>query len=115
MLDHTRLLTLMRDFILYDSNIKKIARHQQFFAVQNAMNRINGTDNSDSTGGVIWHTQGSGKSLTMVMLVRKIQFEKAKENPRFVIVQTVSILTNRLEITLPIHRWLPSELQQAKA
>lgn len=86
MLDHTRLLTLMRDFILYDSNIKKIARHQQFFAVQNAMNRINGTDNSDSTGGVIWHTQGSGKSLTMVMLVRKIQFEKAKENPRFVIV-----------------------------
>ncbi len=86
MLDHSRLLTLVRDYILYDSNVKKIARHQQFFAVQNAMNRINGIDNSNSTGGVIWHTQGSGKSLTMVMLVRKIQFEKAKENPRFVIV-----------------------------
>lgn len=86
MLDKTRLLTLIRDFILYDSNIKKIARHQQFFAVQNAMDRINGKDNSDSTGGVIWHTQGSGKSLTMVMLVRKIQNEKANENPRFVIV-----------------------------
>ena len=86
MLERTRLLTLIRDFILYDSNIKKIARHQQFFAVLNAMNRINGLDNSGSTGGVIWHTQGSGKSLTMVMLVRKIQFEKAKENPRFVIV-----------------------------
>ena len=86
MLDQNRLLTLIRDFILYDSNIKKIARHQQFFAIQNAMKRINGLDNSDSTGGVIWHTQGSGKSLTMVMLVRKIQFEKAKENPRFVIV-----------------------------
>ncbi len=86
MLDKTRLLTLIRDFILYDSNIKKIARHQQFFAVQNAMARINGKDNTDSSGGVIWHTQGSGKSLTMVMLVKKIQFEKAKENPRFVIV-----------------------------
>ena len=66
MLEHKRLLTLVRDYILYDSNIKKIARHQQFFAVQKTMDRINGKDNSDSTGGVIWHTQGSGKSLTMV-------------------------------------------------
>lgn len=84
--DKKRLLTLIHDFVLYDSNIKKIARHQQFFAVTNAMKRINGEDNCDTTGGVIWHTQGSGKSLTMVMLVKKIQFEKANEHPRFIIV-----------------------------
>ncbi len=86
LLDRRRLLDLTRHFILYDSNIKKIARHQQFFAIGNAMDRIDGKDGKDSKGGVIWHTQGSGKSLTMVMLVKKIQAEKAKENPRFVIV-----------------------------
>lgn len=84
--DKKRFLTLIHDYILYDSNIKKICRHQQFFAVENAIKRINGEDGKGSTGGVIWHTQGSGKSLTMVMLVKKIQFLKAKEWPRFVIV-----------------------------
>ncbi len=86
LLDKRRLLSLIRDFILYDNNIKKIARHQQFFAVNKTINRINGGDGSDSTGGVIWHTQGSGKSLTMVLLVKKIQREKMAEHPRFIIV-----------------------------
>lgn len=84
--DKKRFLTLIHDYILYDSNIKKICRHQQFFAVENAMKRIDDLDQKDSTGGVIWHTQGSGKSLTMVMLVKKIQSRKAAEQPRFVIV-----------------------------
>ena len=86
LLDKKRFLTLIHDYILYDSNIKKICRHQQFFAVENAMKRIDGLDQKDSNGGVIWHTQGSGKSLTMVMLVKKIQFLKSKEQPRFIIV-----------------------------
>lgn len=86
LLEKKRFLTLIHDYILYDSNIKKICRHQQFFAVESAIKRINGEDDSKNTGGVIWHTQGSGKSLTMVMLVKKIQFIKAKEHPRFVIV-----------------------------
>ena len=86
LLDRKRLLSLIESFILYDSNIKKIARHQQFFAIRNTMDRLTGKDGKASNGGVIWHTQGSGKSLTMVMLVKKIQIEKAKENPRFVIV-----------------------------
>ena len=84
--DKKRFLTLIHDYILYDSNIKKICRHQQFFAVENAIKRINGEDGKKTTGGVIWHTQGSGKSLTMVMLVKKIQYLKASEHPRFVIV-----------------------------
>lgn len=86
MLDKRRLLDLVQNFILYDNNIKKIARHQQYFAINKSMDRINGKDGKDSKGGVIWHTQGSGKSLTMVMLVKKIQFEKGKENPRFIII-----------------------------
>lgn len=86
MFDKKRFLSLIHDFILYDNNIKKIARHQQFFAVNKAMERINATDDNEAKGGVIWHTQGSGKSLTMVMLVKKIQSEKTKECPRFVIV-----------------------------
>lgn len=86
LLDKKRFLTLIHDYILYDSNIKKICRHQQFFAVENAVNRIDGKDGKDTNGGVIWHTQGSGKSLTMVMLVKKIQFLKSQEHPRFVIV-----------------------------
>ena len=86
LLEKKRVLTLIHDYILYDSNIKKICRHQQFFAVESAIKRINGEDDSKNTGGVIWHTQGSGKSLTMVMLVKKIQYIKAKEHPRFVIV-----------------------------
>ena len=84
--DKQRFLTIIHDYILYDSNIKKIARHQQFFAVENAMKRINGMDDDTSKGGVIWHTQGSGKSLTMVMLVKKIQYSKSAELPRFIIV-----------------------------
>lgn len=86
LLEKKRFLTLIHDYILYDSNIKKICRHQQFFAVENTIKRINGEDGKGTTGGVIWHTQGSGKSLTMVMLVKKIQSLKANEHPRFVIV-----------------------------
>lgn len=86
MLEKRRLLELVQNYILFDNNIKKIARHQQYFAINKSMARINGTDGHDSRGGVIWHTQGSGKSLTMVMLVKKIQIEKGKENPRFIIV-----------------------------
>ena len=86
LLEKKRFLTLIHDYILYDSNIKKICRHQQFFAVENAIRRINGEDGKGTAGGVIWHTQGSGKSLTMVMLVKKIQFLKVNEQPRFVIV-----------------------------
>lgn len=86
LLEHGRLLEIIKYFILYDNNIKKVCRHQQYFAVNKTMDRINGTDRAESQGGVIWHTQGSGKSLTMVMLVKKIQTDKAAENPRFILI-----------------------------
>jgi len=86
MLSKQRLLNIIRFFILYDSGIKKVARYQQFFGVENTMRRICGEDNCPTSGGVIWHTQGSGKSLTMVMLVKRIIADERVKNPRFVLV-----------------------------
>ncbi len=86
LLSKERLLKLIRFYVLYDNNIKKIARYQQFFGVENTIRRIKGEDDSASRGGVIWHTQGSGKSLTMVMLTKRIIADTDIKNPRFVLV-----------------------------
>lgn len=86
MLSKQRLLNLIRFFILYDNGVKKVARYQQFFGVENTMRRIHGEDNCPSRGGVIWHTQGSGKSLTMVMLVKRVIADASIPNARFVLV-----------------------------
>jgi len=86
LLSKERLLSLIRHYILYDNNIKKIARYQQYFGIESAMRRIKGEDGNGSRGGVIWHTQGSGKSLTMVMLVKRIIADRKIRNARFVLV-----------------------------
>lgn len=86
MLSKERLLSLIRFYILYDNNIKKIARYQQYFGVENTMRRIKGEDGKGCRGGVIWHTQGSGKSLTMVMLVKRITADDTIKGSRFVLV-----------------------------
>ena len=71
-----RLLDLTYRYILYDGSEKKIARYQQYFAVEKIMRRIKKQDKDGRrTGGVVWHTQGSGKSLTMVMLAKAIALE----------------------------------------
>lgn len=77
LLEKRNLLDIMQNFLLIEADhgkkIKKICRYQQFRAVNKALDRlVHGTD-SRSRGGVIWHTQGSGKSLTMVFLARKIR------------------------------------------
>jgi len=82
-----RLLDLVHHFIVFDDNEKKIARYQQFFAVKHTLDRI-ATLQPDGTrkGGVIWHTQGSGKSLTMVMLAQMIALHPQIKNPRIILV-----------------------------
>ena len=68
-----RLLELTKYFVIFDKNIKKIARYQQYFAVKEIINTISEKDSDGNRqSGVIWHTQGSGKSLTMVMLSKYI-------------------------------------------
>jgi type I restriction enzyme R subunit len=63
-----RLLERVHDFIVFDAGVKKTARHNQYFGVKAAQERV-----QQREGGIIWHTQGSGKSLTMVWLAKWIR------------------------------------------
>ena len=82
-----RLLDIVRRFTIFDGGARKIARHQQYFGIKAAMSRLKQRDIGDvRKGGVIWHTQGSGKSLTMVMLGRCLALDKTIPNPRIIIV-----------------------------
>ena len=82
-----RILDLIRNFTLYDEGVKKVARYQQYFAVKHTLKRILQIDtNGKRQGGVIWHTQGSGKSLTMVMLAQMIASNDSITNPKILLV-----------------------------
>ncbi|HEY8461620.1 MAG TPA: HsdR family type I site-specific deoxyribonuclease, partial [Blastocatellia bacterium] len=88
-----RLIELARQFIVFDNGRKKIARYQQYFAVKKTLERIKqvGADGRRA-GGVIWHAQGSGKSLTMVMMAKAIALEESVADPRIILV------TDRLDL-----------------
>ncbi|MTI85538.1 MAG: type I restriction endonuclease subunit R [Firmicutes bacterium] len=82
-----RLLELAYRFTVFDGGIKKIARYQQYFVIKSTLERIKQLDNKGRRkGGIIWHTQGSGKSLTMVMLARNLALEPGVPDPRIVLV-----------------------------
>lgn len=82
-----RLLDMAFRFTVFDAGVRKVARYQQFFAVKNILSRVQQYDSDGRRqGGVIWHTQGSGKSLTMVMMARALQLEPSIVNPRVVLV-----------------------------
>jgi type I restriction enzyme R subunit len=82
-----RLLDIVRRFTVFDGGVRKIARHQQYFGIKAAIERVKQYDLGNiRKGGVIWHTQGSGKSLTMVMLGRGLALDRDIVNPRIVIV-----------------------------
>lgn len=87
----TRLLELIHDFIIFDKGVKKICRHNQYFGIKAAQDFVKRKE-----GGIIWHTQGSGKSLTMVWLARWI-----KEN---VSNSRVIIITDRIELDEQIEK-----------
>jgi type I restriction enzyme R subunit len=81
-----RLMDLIFNFVLFDNGTKKIARYQQYFAIKKSIKRINHVEGGSRQGGVIWHTQGSGKSLTMVMLAQAIAMDKSIRNPKIILV-----------------------------
>lgn len=82
-----RMLEMMYQFIIFDNGVKKIARYQQFFTVQDIVRRVcSAKEGEQRSGGVVWHTQGSGKSLTMVMLAKALAISKKIQNPRVVLV-----------------------------
>lgn len=82
-----RLLDLALQFTVFDGGIRKVARYQQFFAIKRVLERVKHRDDvGRRLGGIIWHTQGSGKSLTMVMLARALALDPDIRNPRIVLV-----------------------------
>ena len=95
-----RLLDLVRRFTVFDAGVRKIARHQQYFAVRRAMERVKHINPDGSRqGGVVWHTQGSGKSLTMVMLGRALALDNEIVNPRIIIVTDRTDLDRQIRDT----------------
>ena len=83
--EKNRLIELMRDFVLFDGGVKKIPRAHQYFGVKAAQEHIH-----RRKGGIIWHTQGSGKSIVMVLLAKWI----LENNPH----ARVAIITDRDEL-----------------
>ena len=88
--EKARLLEVLYDFIVFDAGTKKICRHNQFFGVKAAQTHVKRRE-----GGIIWHTQGSGKSLTMVWLARWI---RENENARVLIITDRTELDEQIEM-----------------
>lgn len=104
-----RLMELTRYFVLFDANVKKICRYQQYFAIREIIKTIAQQDSKGNRqSGVIWHTQGSGKSLTMVMLAKYILMELAVYNPRVVIVTDRKELDGQIAATFAHTRLNPA-------
>ena len=100
MLSKSHLLDLLKNYVIYevDNNrkIKKLAKHQQYRVVTKAVERLNlEEENIADKGGVIWHTQGSGKSLSMLWLATQLMYRFG--NPPIVIV------TDRTQLDEQIH------------
>lgn len=115
LLSPDRLLKLTKYFTLYDGNIKKICRYQQFFAVEEIIKTINTNDAAGNRqSGVIWHTQGSGKSLTMVMVAKYILEEMSSCNPRVVIVTDRKELDKQIAKTFVHTRLAPARATSGK-
>jgi len=104
-----RAMELIRYFVLYDANVKKICRYQQYFAIREIIKTIQETDErGNRQSGVIWHTQGSGKSLTMVMLAKYILMELTDCHPRVVIVTDRKELDGQIAATFAHTRLNPA-------
>jgi type I restriction enzyme R subunit len=85
-----RFLELIHDFIVYDAGVKKAPRHNQYFGVKAAQARI-----AKREGGIIWHTQGSGKSLTMVWLAKWIL--ETQDDARVLVITDRTELDEQIE------------------
>lgn len=94
-----RLLELVYRYIVYDAKVKKVCRYQQYFAIQATVERVSKSRGDEARqGGVIWHTTGSGKSLTMVMLAKALTLTQAIRDPRVILV------TDRVDLDDQIYK-----------
>lgn len=103
LLDPKTFLDIIQNFTIYETEsgrtIKKIARYQQYRAVQKTIERLTAPGDRKSKGGVIWHTQGSGKSLTMVFLTQKIRRDPLLRDYKLVFLTDRTQLDQQLTAT----------------
>ena len=96
LLSPATLLDILRDYVVYEPErgrlVKKLPRYQQYRAVRAAMSRILTGSKPTERGGVVWHTQGSGKSLTMLWLATKVRREPRLSNA------TIAVVTDRTQL-----------------
>jgi len=95
LLSKDRLLRLVRHYIVFDKRMKKVCRYQQFFAIEETLKRVSMIKDGARAGGLIWHTQGSGKSLTMVILTKLLK--------QIYISSKIIIVTDRIDLDGQIH------------
>ena len=95
LLSKDRLLRLVRHYIVFDKKMKKVCRYQQFFAIEETLKRVSAKKEGARAGGLIWHTQGSGKSLTMVMLTKLLK--------QIYINSKIIVVTDRIDLDGQIH------------
>ncbi len=90
LLSPATLLDILRDYVVYEPEhgrlVKKLPRYQQYRAVRAGVERMLSGRKPEERGGVVWHTQGSGKSLTMLWLATKLRREPRLGNPTIVVV-----------------------------
>ena len=102
MLTPENMLDLVQNFVVFERDaatgktIRKVCRYQQFAAVNKAITRARKARNPTERGGVVWHTQGSGKSLTMLWLALKLRRDPTHENP------TIVLVTDRKDLDIQI-------------
>jgi len=98
MLKKETLLDMLKNFVLYEveehKKIKKVAKHQQYRVVTKAVKRISSQKNVENKGGVVWHTQGSGKSLSMVWFATQLYYKFGRP--------TIMIITDRRQLNKQI-------------
>ena len=90
LLEPRNLLDIVRNFVVFEvedgRTVRKLTRYKQFIAVNEAMRRIRTARKASARGGIVWHTQGSGKSLTMLWLALKLRRDESQQQPAVVIV-----------------------------
>ena len=96
-----RLIELIHDFILFDNGVKKVPRVHQYFGIKAAQEKVGRRE-----GGIIWHTQGSGKSIVMVLLAKWI----LENNPK----ARVAVITDRDELDKQIERVFQASGEEIK-
>ncbi|MCX8514654.1 MAG: HsdR family type I site-specific deoxyribonuclease [Burkholderiales bacterium] len=105
----SRLLELLHSYIIFDKRVKKITRYQQYFAISNILKKIQTfTLDGSRAGGLIWHTPGSGKSLTMSILTKLLKSQ--------IIGSRIIVVTDRKDLDSQIHTiFSNSEIQAGRA